>query len=58
MYTQLLTAFMRRYNFYHEEAMNGLEAVERYKQANGQFDYVLMGIAFPSPPTPSVTPYH
>lgn len=49
---------MRRYNFYHEEAMNGLEAVERYKQANGQFDYVLMGIAFPSPPTPSVTPYH
>ncbi|KAK7717038.1 hypothetical protein SLS57_006445 [Botryosphaeria dothidea] len=54
----LVDAFMRRYNFYHEEAMNGLEAVERYKQANGQFDYVLMGIAFPSPPTPSVTPYH
>lgn len=34
---------MRRYNFDFQEAMNGLQAVETYKRAGGQFDYVLMG---------------
>ncbi|KAF9639018.1 hypothetical protein BFW01_g9915 [Lasiodiplodia theobromae] len=43
----LLTAFMRRYNFDFQEAMNGLQAVETYKRAGGQFDYVLMDLTMP-----------
>ncbi|KAK0642355.1 Hybrid signal transduction histidine kinase M [Lasiodiplodia hormozganensis] len=38
---------MRRYNFDFQEAMNGLQAVETYKRAGGQFDYVLMDLTMP-----------
>ncbi|GME25092.1 GAF domain-containing protein [Neofusicoccum parvum] len=43
----LLRAFMRRYNFDYGEAMNGLQAVETYQQAKGEFDYVLMDLTMP-----------
>ncbi|KAL1628296.1 hypothetical protein SLS54_001869 [Diplodia seriata] len=43
----LLTAFMRRYNFDYQEAMNGLQAVEAYKRDGGHFDYVLMDLTMP-----------
>ncbi|KAL1634619.1 hypothetical protein SLS58_010614 [Diplodia intermedia] len=43
----LLTAFMRRYNFDYQEAMNGLQAVETYKRDGGHFDYVLMDLTMP-----------
>jgi hypothetical protein len=36
-------AFMKKHKFAYTEAFNGLEALNKYKEAEGRFDFVLMG---------------
>ncbi|KAK4971929.1 hypothetical protein LTR66_011362 [Elasticomyces elasticus] len=54
----LLTMFMKKHKYTYEEAHNGLEALEKYKEASAphdptlapkkrRFDYVLMDISMP-----------
>jgi hypothetical protein len=40
---KLLVAYMRKLKLNHATAINGLEALNAYKEANGQFDVVFMG---------------
>lgn len=47
---QLLVMFMRKNKYSYAEAHNGLEALEKYKDAavqNSRFDYVLMDMSMP-----------
>jgi len=41
--SQLLVAFMRKYNIQYAEAENGLEAVRAYQSSQLKFDVILMG---------------
>jgi hypothetical protein len=40
---KLLVAYMRKLKLNHATAINGLEALNTYKEANGCFDVVFMG---------------
>lgn len=40
---RLLTACVQKLHLSHQEAKNGLEALEAYKSNNGQFDVIFMG---------------
>ena len=40
---KLLVAYMRKLKLNHSTAINGLEALNIYKEANGQFDAIFMG---------------
>ena len=44
---KLLVAHARKMNYQYASAMNGLEAVNLYRQATRPFDYVLMDISMP-----------
>jgi CheY-like chemotaxis protein len=44
---KLLVATMRKLKIIHTTAMNGLEALNAYKECRGQFDVVLMDISMP-----------
>jgi hypothetical protein len=41
--SQLLVAFMKKYNLQYAEAENGLEAVRAYQSSQVKFDVILMG---------------
>jgi CheY-like chemotaxis protein len=41
--SQLLVAFMKKYNLQYTEAENGLEAVRAYQSSQAKFDVILMG---------------
>jgi PleD family two-component response regulator len=41
---KLLVAYMRKLKLDHATAINGLEALNVYKEANGQFDVIFMGL--------------
>jgi hypothetical protein len=34
---------MKKNKFAYAEAVNGLEALNKYKEAEGRFDFILMG---------------
>jgi CheY-like chemotaxis protein len=51
---KLLVAYMRKLNLYHATAMNGLEALNTYKEAGGQFDVIFMGFS----PHPHILSLH
>ncbi|KAF2143384.1 uncharacterized protein K452DRAFT_317537 [Aplosporella prunicola CBS 121167] len=53
----LMTAFMKKHNFAYQKATNGLQAVESYEAANGEFDYVPMGKCQQDFPEISFTEY-
>jgi PleD family two-component response regulator len=40
---KLLVAYMRKLKLNHSTAINGLEALNTYKEANGCFDVIFMG---------------
>lgn len=40
---KLLVAYMRKLKLNHATAINGLEALNSYKEANGRFDVIFMG---------------
>lgn len=40
---KLLVAYMRKLKLNHSTAINGLEALNTYKEANGRFDVIFMG---------------
>jgi CheY-like chemotaxis protein len=40
---KLLVAYMRKLKLNHATAINGLEALNTYKEANGCFDVIFMG---------------
>jgi hypothetical protein len=40
---KLLVAYMRKLKLNHATAINGLEALNTYKEANGAFDVIFMG---------------
>lgn len=40
---KLLVAYMRKLKLNHTTAINGLEALNAYKEANGCFDVIFMG---------------
>ena len=40
---KLLVAYMRKLKLNHATAINGLEALNAYKEASGQFDVIFMG---------------
>jgi CheY-like chemotaxis protein len=40
---KLLVAYMRKLKLNHSTAINGLEALNTYKEAKGDFDAVFMG---------------
>lgn len=44
---KLLVAYMRKLKLWHATAINGLEALNAYKEANGEFDVVFMDISMP-----------
>ncbi|RFU31539.1 hypothetical protein B7463_g4830, partial [Scytalidium lignicola] len=44
---KLLVIYMKKLKIDHVTAMNGLEALNSYKNANGQFDIILMDISMP-----------
>lgn len=44
---KLLVAYMRKLKLNHATAINGLEALNAYKEANGQFDVIFMDISMP-----------
>ncbi|KAF2425745.1 hypothetical protein EJ08DRAFT_652039 [Tothia fuscella] len=44
---RLLVAFMRKNKFKYAEALNGLEALNTYKAANGAFNTILMDLSMP-----------
>ena len=44
---KLLVTFMKKSKLPFEEAVNGLEALEKYKASKRPFDYVLMDISMP-----------
>ena len=41
---KLLVAYMRKLKLNHSTAINGLEALNTYKEANGRFDVIFMGM--------------
>lgn len=43
---KLLVAYMRKLKIQHTTAINGLEALDAYKEAKGQFDVIFMGQQF------------
>jgi CheY-like chemotaxis protein len=42
---KLLVAYMRKLKLNHATAINGLEALNTYKEANGAFDVIFMGLS-------------
>jgi CheY-like chemotaxis protein len=52
---KLLVAYMRKLKLNHTTAINGLEALNRYKEANGAFDVIFMGSLYCSPCHPHST---
>ncbi|KAH8599634.1 hypothetical protein B0O99DRAFT_724009 [Bisporella sp. PMI_857] len=44
---KLLVAYMRKLKLNHATAINGLEALNRYKEAQGGFDVIFMDISMP-----------
>jgi len=44
---KLLVAYMRKLKLNHATAINGLEALNTYKEANGCFDVIFMDISMP-----------
>ncbi|KKY19909.1 putative sensor histidine kinase response [Phaeomoniella chlamydospora] len=44
---RLLVTFMKKINLPYAEAVNGLEACEKFKSSDRPFDYVLMDISMP-----------
>jgi hypothetical protein len=44
---KLLVAYMRKLKLNHATAINGLEALNVYKEANGKFDVIFMGRSSP-----------
>lgn len=47
---KILATFMRRIGCSYETATNGQIALDKYKERNGSFDYILMGREDPVPP--------
>jgi CheY-like chemotaxis protein len=45
--TQILAAFMRRHHYSYQEAENGLEALEAYRNSASQFQTILMDMSMP-----------
>jgi hypothetical protein len=41
---QVLSTFMRKIGCTFETASDGLSALQQYKQSDGKFDYILMGM--------------
>jgi hypothetical protein len=50
---KLLVAYMRKLKLNHATAINGLEALNTYKEAKGSFDVIFMG-SFPLRPPPFI----
>ncbi|EAU32706.1 conserved hypothetical protein [Aspergillus terreus NIH2624] len=44
---KILATFMRRIGCSYETATNGQMALDKYKERNGEFDYILMDISMP-----------
>jgi len=44
---KLLVAYMRKLKLNHATAINGLEALNTYKEAKGSFDVIFMDISMP-----------
>lgn len=44
---RLLAAFLKKQNFAYQEAKDGLQALEKYKEAEGKFSVILMDISMP-----------
>jgi CheY-like chemotaxis protein len=45
--TQLLAAFMKRFNYSYQEAANGKEALEAYQNSTVKFQTILMDMSMP-----------
>jgi CheY-like chemotaxis protein len=47
--TQVLSTFLRKIGCTFETASDGLSALQQYKETNGKFDYILMGMHTSNP---------